>query len=85
MGETNEEQIKKIGKETRSIGTQSLYRENDCQTDPAALGEIERHGEFLEILELKEFSYGKGLPVSMHEIDLISKMREKRAFNETKK
>ena len=69
-------------KEKRSIGTQTLFRESESQTDPAAFGQIERDGTFLEILELNDFSFGKGLPASMYEIELISKMREKRAFND---
>lgn len=70
-------------KATRSIGCQTIYRDSEAQTDPAPLGIIEADGhEFLEILELKEFSYGNGLPVTMHEIELIQKAREKRAFND---
>jgi len=49
---------------------------------PTSLGEIEKDGSFLEILELKDFSYGKGLPVTMYEIELIEKAREKRSFND---
>jgi hypothetical protein len=69
-------------KEKRTIGTQTLYRESEAQTLPAPLGEIENDGEFLEILELKEFSYGNGLPVTMYELDIIAKAREKRSFND---
>jgi len=76
------EDIVKLVKEKRSIGIQTLFRESEAQTVPAPLGEIERDGSFLEILELKDLSYGKGLPVSMHEIELIAKAREKRAFND---
>lgn len=77
----NEKEVKT--KEKRSIATQTIFRESEAQTDPTGyIGKIERDGTFLEILELKEFSYGKGLPVSMYEIELITKMREKRAFND---
>ena len=74
--------IVKIQKEKRSIGVQTLFRESEAQTDPAPLGDIERNGNFLEILELKDFTYGNGLPVSMFELELIAKAREKRAFND---
>ncbi len=77
----NEEQ-NLIIKDKRSIGCQTLFRESEAQTDPAPLGEVEKDGTFLEILELKEFSYGNGLPASMYEIELIAKAREKRAFND---
>lgn len=78
----NHEELVKPVKDKRTIGTQTLMRESEAQTDPAALGEIERDGSFLEILELKEFSYGNGLPVTMYELELIAKAREKRAFND---
>ena len=76
------QEVFKLVKEKRSIGVQTLYRESEAQTVPAPLGEIERDGSFLEILELREFSFGNGLPVTMHEIELIAKAREKRAFND---
>ena len=86
LREPNNDYINNINnkyKEKRSIGIQTLFRESSTQTDPASnLGQIERDGSFLEILELDSLSYGKGLPVSMYEIELISKMREKRAFND---
>ncbi|MCQ2817984.1 MAG: hypothetical protein MJ252_12030 [archaeon] len=70
----------------RSIGCQTLMRESEAQTHPAALPEdpskIRVDGEFQEILELKDFSYGNGLPVDMYAIELITKAREKRAFND---
>jgi hypothetical protein len=78
---TTNEEVKVI-KAKRSIGIQTVFRESEAQTDPAPLGEIEKDGDFLEILELKDFSYGKGLPVTMYEIELIAKAREKRAFND---
>jgi len=74
--------IVKVIKNQRSIGMQTIYRESEAQTVPASLGEVEKDGTFLEILELKELSYGKGLPVTMYELELIAKAREKRAFND---
>ncbi len=79
---TTTQSTTKILKEKRSIGCQTLFRESEAQTLPAALGEIERDGSFIEILELKDLSFGNGLPVTMHEIELIAKAREKRAFND---
>ena len=67
-------------KEKRTIGVQTLFRESEAQTDPAALGEIEEDGNFTELKDLNEFKYGNGLPVSMYEIELIEKARERRAF-----
>lgn len=71
-----------VVKQKRTIGTQTLFRESEAQTDPSAFGNIERDGTFLEILELNDFKFGKGLPASVYELELISKMREKRAFND---
>lgn len=61
-------------------------RESEAQTIPTPLpddpSKIKVDGSFQEILELKDFSYGNGLPVDMYEIELITKAREKRAFND---
>ena len=71
---------------TRSIGCQTLLRESEAQTHPTPLPadpkKIRVDGTFQEILELKDFSYGNGLPVEMYDIELIAKAREKRAFND---
>lgn len=67
---------------TRSIGVQTLMREGESQTEPAPFGTIRKDGTFQEIFELKDFTYGNGLPVEMYDIELIAKAREKRAFND---
>jgi len=74
--------VQKPIKEKRSIGVQTFFRESECQTDPASLGEIEKDGNFLEILELKNFSHKDGLPDDLYQLELIAKSREKRAFND---
>ena len=74
--------MKEIITGTRSIGCQTLMRESEAQTIPAAFGEIKQDNNFHEIFELKDFHYGNGLPVEMHDIELIAKAREKRAFND---
>ena len=60
----------------RSIGCQTLMRESEAQTHPCRLpvdpSKIRVDGEFTEILELKDFSYGNGLPVDMYSIELIT-------------
>jgi hypothetical protein len=71
---------RKLIKEKRTIGCQTLFRESEAQTDPAALGEIEEDGQFTELKDLGEFKYGNGLPVSMYELELVEKARERRAF-----
>ena len=74
--------MKEIVTGTRSIGCQTLMRESEAQTIPAPFGEIKQDNNFHEIFELKDFHYGNGLPVEMHDIELIAKAREKRAFND---
>ena len=68
--------------QTRSIGCQTLMRENEAQTHPASFGTIKKDGSFQEIFELKDLHYGDGLPVDMHTLELIAKAREKRTFND---
>ena len=67
---------------TRSLGCQTLMRESEAQTIPASFGTVKQDNTFQEIFELKDFHYGSGLPVEMHDIELIAKAREKRAFND---
>ena len=74
--------MKEIITTTRSIGCQTLMRESEAQTIPAPFGVVKQDNTFQEIFELKDFHFGSGLPVEMHDIELIAKAREKRAFND---
>ena len=74
--------MKEIITATRSLGCQTLMRESEAQTIPAPFGVVKQDNTFQEIFELKDFHYGNGLPVEMHDIELIAKAREKRAFND---
>ena len=74
--------MKEIISTTRSLGCQTLMRESEAQTIPAPFGTVKQDNTFQEIFELKDFHYGHGLPVEMHDIELIAKAREKRAFND---
>jgi hypothetical protein len=52
------------------------------QTDPFTPEYIEdRSLGIPEVLTIKDLIYGKGLPASMAEMELIEQMREKRAFD----
>ena len=53
-------------------------RESEAQTIPASFGVVKQDNTFQEIFELKDFHYGAGLPVEMHDIELIAKAREKK-------
>ena len=74
--------MKEVVTATRSLGCQTLMRESEAQTIPAPFGTVKQDNTFQEIFELKDFHYGNGLPVEMHDIELIAKAREKRAFND---
>ena len=74
--------MREIITSTRSLGCQTLMRESEAQTIPAPFGTVKQDNTFQEIFELKDFHYGAGLPVEMHDIELIAKAREKRAFND---
>lgn len=66
---------------TRTLGTQSDYRESDTQTDPYTPDYITAPEEpEPEILGLAHLTYGQGLPASMDELRLIRRMREKKIF-----
>ena len=41
---------------------------------------MDKENTNLEVLTIKDLFYGKGLPASMAEMELIEQMREKRAF-----
>ena len=61
---------------------QTVFRESEAQTDPFTPEYVEdrTHG-MPEVLTIKDLIYGKGLPASMAEMELIDQMREKRAFD----
>ena len=79
---------------SRTVGTQSDYRENDTQTIPwepdvvlpenpsvkqqALSAKYNCSGP--ELLTLKDLKFGEGLPPGLQEVRRIEKMREKRAF-----
>jgi hypothetical protein len=68
----------------QNIGVQSVFRESSAQTDPYTRDYITAEGEpEPEILSIAHLSYGNGLPASLDEINLIHRMREKRAFEQS--
>ena len=69
---------------TRTIGIQTMYREGETQTDPYTPDYITNPGqEDPEILNLAHLTYGQGLPASLEEINMIHRMREKKAFEDS--
>lgn len=65
---------------TRTIATQTIYRESDTQTDPYSPEYVVNPGSNPEVLQIHMFTYGNGLPASMAEMELIEQARKKRLF-----
>ena len=65
---------------TKTVGTQSKYRESEAQTLPYTPDYTVRPGDEPEILTLAALSHGKGLPASKAEVEMIERARQKREF-----
>lgn len=65
---------------TRTIGTQSMYRESESQTDPYTPEYTVKPGTNHEILTLANCSYNQGLPAGLAEIEMIERARARRAW-----
>jgi len=59
---------------------QTVFRESEAQTNPYTPDYIINKENVPEVLSIANLQFGKGLPASMEEMDLIAQMREKRAF-----
>jgi len=67
----------------KTVGVQTLYRDSETQTDPYTPDYILPEGEEPEVLSISQFSHANGmLPVSMHEVNIIKRMREKQDYLE---
>jgi len=62
------------------VEIQTDYRESATQTDPFTPDYIIERGQTPEVLTIEHLKYGRGLPASMGEMELIEQMWEKRAF-----
>ena len=67
----------------KDINDLILFRESEAQTDPFSPEYVlETQNGNIEVLTIKVLFYGKGLPASMAEMELIEQMREKRYFED---
>ena len=57
-----------------------LIRESGAQTDPFSPEAIIDEKNVPEVLLIHDMKFGNGLPASMQEMEIIEKMRDKRAF-----
>ncbi|NWW78965.1 CFA91 protein, partial [Climacteris rufus] len=63
-----------------TLGTQTDYRDGEAQTDPYSPEYIVRSGSVPEILTLATLTWGRGLPAGQAEMEIIDRIREKRAW-----
>lgn len=72
--------ITHIEPKTKQAEVQTDYRESGAQTDPYSPETIVDTTNVPEVLSIYHLQFGKGLPASMAEMELIEQMRDKRAF-----
>ena len=65
---------------TREIGTQSVFRESETQTEPYTPDYVVRPGDEPEVLSLATLQYGAGLPAGQAEVEMIERARQKKEF-----
>lgn len=82
------------GQRSRTVATQSVYRESEAQTLPYSPDYVlpdqtsdkqralmdKYHTDIPEVLTLQKMKFGQGLPIGLAELNRIDKLREKRAF-----
>merc|ERR1719183_1809124 len=67
---------------SKTVGTQSVYRESDSQTDPYSPEYYIVPNQVPEVLTLTHLTYGQGLPVTEAELKIIERTRQKRLFEQ---
>merc|ERR1719261_900982 len=65
---------------TKTVGTQSVYRESEAQTDPYSPDYFIVPNQVPEVLTLTHLTYGAGLPATEAELAIIERTRQKRLF-----
>merc|ERR1719502_2128512 len=65
---------------TKTVGTQSVYRESETQTDPYSPDYFLLPNQVPEVLTLTHLTYGAGLPATEAELAIIERTRQKRLF-----
>ncbi|NXE90052.1 CFA91 protein, partial [Menura novaehollandiae] len=63
-----------------TLGTQTDYRDGEAQTDPYSPEYIVRSDSIPELLTLATLTWGRGLPAGLAEMEVIDRIREKRAW-----
>merc|ERR1712216_783621 len=66
---------------TKTVGTQSVYRESETQTNPYSPDYyVKFPNQVPEVLTLTHLTYGAGLPATEAELAIIERTRQKRLF-----
>lgn len=65
----------------KTVETQTIFRDSEAQTDPFTPDYVIERGQTPEVITIADLQYGRGLPASMAEMELIEQMREKRSFD----
>merc|ERR1740133_801132 len=65
---------------TKTVGTQSVYRESESQTNPYSPDYFIVPNQVPEVLTLTHLTYGMGLPATEAELTVIERTRQKRLF-----
>ncbi|KAL8202516.1 UNVERIFIED_CONTAM: hypothetical protein K2H54_015962 [Gekko kuhli] len=68
---------------SRTVGTQTDYRDGEAQTDPYSPEYVVSSGSIPELLTLATLTWGRGLPATQAEVEVIERAREKRAWEAT--
>jgi len=66
----------------KTVGTQSVYRESESQTDPYSPEYFIAPNQVPEVLALTHLAFGQGLPASEAELQIIERTRQKRLFQQ---
>ncbi|XP_011494481.1 PREDICTED: protein MAATS1-like [Ceratosolen solmsi marchali] len=72
--------LQNLSNHFKNKGVQTDYRESDCQTLPWEPPYQIAPGHNPEVLMLKHFRWGMELPAGMHELEIINRMRKRRAW-----
>ncbi|XP_043592074.1 cilia- and flagella-associated protein 91-like isoform X2 [Bombus pyrosoma] len=64
----------------RNIGTQTDYRDSDSQTAPWDPPYKIKSGHYPEALSIAHLSWNHGLQIGIHDLEIINRMRRKRAW-----
>ena len=67
---------------TKTVGTQSDFRESETQTNPYTSAYVlPSDASEPEVLTLTSLTYGQGLPAGLNEVKMIERARQKREFD----